>query len=108
VRLRNKGSDAVSLYRPSGDIGSLTVEPGEEFEIAGTQVTADVPKDADYVLVESSDGELRAYATSRWELVRDMDASPSEIPVPKSANPKVDMDVTKTEVAQPATVKDEG
>jgi hypothetical protein len=106
--LRNKGSDAVSLYRPAGDIGSLIVEPGEEFEIPGTQVTADVPKDADYLLVEAPNGELRAYATSRWELVQDMDAAPSKTPMPKSDNPKVDVDATPTEVAKPATVKDEG
>lgn len=94
MRLRNKGSDAVSLYRPAGDIGSLTVEPGEEFEIPGEQVTADIPAEADYVLVKAPDGELRAYSTQRWELVRDMDTSPSEVPVPKSANAKVDMDAT--------------
>jgi hypothetical protein len=77
VRLRNKGSDAVSLYRPAGDIGSLIVEPDEEFEIPGVQVTKGVPEGADYVLVESPDGELRAYALSRWELVTESVASPS-------------------------------
>lgn len=82
MRLRNKGSDAVSLYRPAGDIGSLIVEPGEEFEIPGIQ--ADVPDGADYVLIKSSDGELRAYSTQRWELVQNIDASPSETLVPKS------------------------
>jgi hypothetical protein len=76
VRLRNKGSDAVSLYRPAGDIGSLIVEPGEEFEIPGTQVTQDVPEGADYVLIKSPDGELRAYGTARWDVVTESVASP--------------------------------
>lgn len=83
MKLRNKGSDAVSMYRPVGDPGALTVEPGQEFEVPGTQVTEGAPDDA--ILVEH-DGELRAYSTTRWEPV----------------------DVTTTKVPDPVTAKDEG
>lgn len=89
MKLRNKGTDAVSLYRPSGTDDSLTVESGHEFELNAELVTENVPDDA--IVVRHPDGELRAFSTARWELADQPKASTKSESV---ASPDVPADVS--------------
>lgn len=99
MKLVNKSEGAVSLYRPAGEAGSLTVEPGQSCEIPGEIVTEapdgyELPSDA--LLVRLPDGELRTFATSMWG------AEQKESKPDKEA--KSDSDVPTSAV----TPKDEG
>lgn len=85
MKLRNVGSDAVSLYRPAGDAGALTVEPGQVCDVPGELVTEDAPEDA--IVVKLPDGDVRAFSTARWEVVQDKS-------VESVASPDVSADVT--------------
>jgi hypothetical protein len=66
VKLKNVGLVAVSLYRPEGEAGALTVEPGQTAEVPGELAEQQPVPDA---IVIDLGGELRAYATAVWELV---------------------------------------
>lgn len=67
VKLKNTGPVAVSLYRPEGEAGALTVEPGQTAEVPGEFVEEQSVPDA--ILIDLGDGELRAYATAVWQVV---------------------------------------
>jgi hypothetical protein len=67
VKLKNVGLVAVSLYRPEGEAGALTVEPGQTAEVPGELAEQQPVPDA--ILIDVGDGELRAYASSVWKLV---------------------------------------
>lgn len=78
AKLKNVGPDAVSLWAPEGQQGSLTVEPGQVAEVPGelaTDPTADEiaagaePLPADAYVVVLPDGDRRAFPQSRWQLV---------------------------------------
>ncbi|MGH3693238.1 MAG: hypothetical protein ACRDRX_04430 [Pseudonocardiaceae bacterium] len=66
MKLKNIGRDAVSLYRPEGEAGALTVEPGQTAEVPGELVEDQCVPDA--ILIDH-DGDLRAYATCVWQVV---------------------------------------
>lgn len=99
VRLRNIAADAVSLYRPAGDAGSLIVEPGQECEIPGEHKPNLSSPDG---IVIGTFNDVRAFSTQRWELVIDQDVAPVEQTQPRSDLPPVDADVTPVAQAQPA------
>lgn len=94
MKLRNKGTDAVSLYRPSGTDDSLTVDAGQEFELNAELVAEDAPEDA--IVVRLSDGELRAFSTTRWELV-DQPKAPAKSESVASPDVPADVSTAKAE-----------
>lgn len=70
-KLKNR-LEPVSVFAPAGGADALLVEHGQTVDVPGRLLG---PGDDGYVAdahtVRSPSGELRAWATSRWELVED-------------------------------------
>jgi hypothetical protein len=80
-KLRFRGPEPASVYRPEGDIGAVVVKPGDVIDVPGEPLTEPITDEDGVVLLELPDDayvfggvdNARAYPHALWEL----DAKPA-------------------------------